>query len=85
MIRAPYQTIASSIQGDGEKGFAQCIIDDQDRILGFTLVGHNAAEVIHAGTTAIVAGLKLPDLVNVIASFPTCSEVYLNLLDAAGY
>lgn len=84
MIEAPYRTIASSIQGDAE-GYARCVLDNEERILGFTLVGHNAGEVIHAGTMAIVAGMKLGDLINAVPSFPTCSEVYLNLLEAAGY
>ena len=61
------------------------LIDEDERLVGMTLVGEDAAELLHAGTVAIVGRMKIADMVHCVPSFPTMSEVYLNLLEAAGY
>lgn len=40
------------------KGWAQWLAVKEDRLVGATLVGTDAAELIHASTVAIVGGLK---------------------------
>jgi len=53
-------------------------------LLGATFVGTEVADLLHASTVAIVGKMRLEQLVHAIPPFPTMSEVYLNLLDAAG-
>jgi dihydrolipoamide dehydrogenase len=66
-------------------GWAQWIVDANSGVLlGATIVGKDAADLLHASTVAIVGGLKIEQLVHTIPPFPTMSEVYLNLIDAAG-
>jgi dihydrolipoamide dehydrogenase len=61
------------------------IVDEESsKLLGATFVGSGVAELLHASTVAVVGGLTLEQLSHAIPSFPTMSEVYLNLLDAAG-
>lgn len=66
------------------ESWAQWLIDDQDRLVGATFVGSDAAEVLHASTVAIVGGVQMSRLMHAIPSFPTLSWVYYNLMDAAG-
>jgi pyruvate/2-oxoglutarate dehydrogenase complex dihydrolipoamide dehydrogenase (E3) component len=84
-ITAPFLTLGGRIHGDNAEGWAQWVVDDGNRLVGATFVGEGAADQIHASTVAIVGGLTLDKLVHAIPSFPTMSEVYLNLIDAAGY
>ncbi|KJZ80486.1 hypothetical protein HIM_00336 [Hirsutella minnesotensis 3608] len=85
-IEAPAKTLASMIQRpDAAPGWAQWVVEKSTgRLLGATIVGDGAEDLIHAYTMAIVGGLTLQQLVHVVPSFPTRSEVHLNLLDAAG-
>jgi dihydrolipoamide dehydrogenase len=64
--------------------WAQWLVDDQDRLVGATFVGSDAAELLHASTVAIVGKIPLSLLMHAIPSFPTLSWVYYNLMDAAG-
>jgi pyruvate/2-oxoglutarate dehydrogenase complex dihydrolipoamide dehydrogenase (E3) component len=79
-------TLGAKLHVDGyEDGWAQWILDaDSGVLLGATIVGQDATDLLHASTVAIVGGMKLEQLVHAIPSFPTMSEVYLNLIDAAG-
>jgi pyruvate/2-oxoglutarate dehydrogenase complex dihydrolipoamide dehydrogenase (E3) component len=65
-------------------GRAAWLIDEDSTLVGATFVGSGAAEIIHAATVAIVGRMKIDQLAHAIPSFPTISEVYLNLVDAAG-
>lgn len=65
--------------------WAQWIIDEETSVLlGATFVGQNVAELLHASTVAIAGGITVDRLAHAIPCFPTMSEVYLNLLEAAG-
>lgn len=73
------------IHGDNEsRGWAQWLLDGENRLVGATFVGTNAAELLHASTVAIVGELTLDRLRHAIPSWPTLSWVYYDLLDAAG-
>ncbi|KFX96461.1 hypothetical protein V490_03345 [Pseudogymnoascus sp. VKM F-3557] len=86
VITTTSATIASRVHADGyEDGWAQWVIDEKSQVLlGATFVDSNAAELLHASTVAVVGGLTLETLQHAVPSFPTLSEVYLNLLEAAG-
>jgi pyruvate/2-oxoglutarate dehydrogenase complex dihydrolipoamide dehydrogenase (E3) component len=85
-ITAPAATLGAILHADGyPAGWAQWIVDANSGVLlGATIVGKDAANLLHASTVAIVGGLKIEQLVHAIPPFPTMSEVYLNLIDAAG-
>ncbi|KAI9725372.1 MAG: Dihydrolipoyl dehydrogenase [Chrysothrix sp. TS-e1954] len=81
------RTEGAELRMDGyEDGWAQWIVDEtSNKLLGATFVGDNVTDLLHASTVAIVGGLTLDRIAHAIPAFPTMSEVYLNLLEAAGY
>jgi pyruvate/2-oxoglutarate dehydrogenase complex dihydrolipoamide dehydrogenase (E3) component len=85
-ITAPVATLGAKLHAEGyADGWAQWIVDaDSGVLLGATIVGQDAADLLHASTIAVVGGMKLQQLVHAIPCFPTMSEVYINLIDAAG-
>ncbi|KAF2098961.1 dihydrolipoyl dehydrogenase [Rhizodiscina lignyota] len=85
-VTAPVVSVGAMLHAEGYKaGWAQWIVEEQtNKLLGATLVGDDVAELIHPSTVAIVGGLTLEQLTHAIPAFPTLSEVYLNLVDAAG-
>ncbi|CAF9921658.1 MAG: hypothetical protein GOMPHAMPRED_002353 [Gomphillus americanus] len=86
-IESSLFTVGSLIHGiPPDEGWASWVIDEESqRLLGMTLVGRDVGEIIHAATVAIVGGLTLQQLAHAIPSFPTISEVFLNLLESAGF
>ncbi|KAF1981414.1 dihydrolipoamide dehydrogenase LpdB [Aulographum hederae CBS 113979] len=86
-ITALAKTEGAELRMDGyEDGWAQWIVDaESGKLVGATFVGDNVAELLHASTVAVVGGMTLEQLAHAIPSFPTMSEVYLNLLEAAGF
>ena len=86
-IVAPVKTMGANLRTDGyEDGWAQWIVDEESgKLVGATFVGEEVADLLHASTVAIVGGLTLDRLAHAVPSFPTMSEVYLNLIEAAGY
>lgn len=86
-ITAPAKTQGARLRADGFKdGWAQWIVDEDSGILrGATFVGDNVTDLLHASTVAIVGHMDLARLAHAIPSFPTMSEVYLNLIEAAGF
>jgi pyruvate/2-oxoglutarate dehydrogenase complex dihydrolipoamide dehydrogenase (E3) component len=85
-ITVPAATLGARLHADGyADGWAQWIVDANTGVLlGATIVGQDGAELLHASTVAIVGEMKLQQLVHAIPAFPTMSEVYLSLIDAAG-
>jgi pyruvate/2-oxoglutarate dehydrogenase complex dihydrolipoamide dehydrogenase (E3) component len=78
-------TAGSSLHAEGYSGHARMVVDeDRKVIVGFTLVGPDVAELLHAATIAIVAEVPLDRLWHAVPSFPTVSEVWLRLLEAYG-
>ncbi|MFF4053319.1 dihydrolipoyl dehydrogenase family protein [Streptomyces chartreusis] len=75
----------SALHADGYKGHARMVVDeDRKVIVGFTLVGPDVAEMIHAATIAVVGEVPLDRLWHAVPAFPTVSEVWLRLLEAYG-
>jgi pyruvate/2-oxoglutarate dehydrogenase complex dihydrolipoamide dehydrogenase (E3) component len=71
------------LHGQGVKGTAQLVIDQQRRlVVGATFVGPGAGELLHAATIAIVGQVPLDTLWHAIPAFPTISEIWLRLLEA---
>lgn len=56
------------------EGYAELLTDPAGKILGATLVGANAAELIHIISVALQAGFTLAQLREVIFAHPTLAE-----------
>ena len=48
--------------------------DGSDRVLGVTMVGDGAPEVIHEAAMALRFGARLQDFVDLVHVYPTMSE-----------
>src|SRR5688500_1597124 len=72
----------AALHADGYDGHARMVVDeDRKVIVGFTLVGPDVAELLHAATIAITAEVPLDRLWHAVPAFPTLSEVWLRLLE----
>jgi pyruvate/2-oxoglutarate dehydrogenase complex dihydrolipoamide dehydrogenase (E3) component len=59
----------------GEKlGFLKVLVDENDRIVGFTMIGAEAGEVMAAVQTAMLAGLPYPELRDAVIAHLTMAE-----------
>jgi pyruvate/2-oxoglutarate dehydrogenase complex dihydrolipoamide dehydrogenase (E3) component len=78
-------TAGASFYGK-ETGGTSRIVVDQDRqiIVGATFTGFETADFLQAATVAIVGEVPLPKLRHAVAAYPSRSEIWLKLLEAAG-
>lgn len=62
------------------------MVVDEDRgvIVGFTVVGPDVAELLHAATIAIAGEVPIDRLWHAVPAYPTVSEVWLRLLETYG-
>jgi pyruvate/2-oxoglutarate dehydrogenase complex dihydrolipoamide dehydrogenase (E3) component len=68
---------------DGEDGFVKIYVKKgSDKILGATIVGRHAGEMISEVTTAMVGGLGLGAIATVIHPYPTQAEAIRKTADA---
>ncbi|MEU8819914.1 NAD(P)/FAD-dependent oxidoreductase [Actinoplanes sp. NPDC048796] len=75
----------SVLHAEGYAGQARMVVDeDRQVIVGFTLVGPDVAELIHAATIAVVGEVPIDRLWHAVPAFPTVSEVWLRLLETYG-
>jgi dihydrolipoamide dehydrogenase len=70
--------------GGSAYGTSQLVIDSKRWVVGPTFTGPEVQDMLLAATFAIVGELTLDQLWHGIAPFPTRSEIWLNLLEAAG-
>jgi pyruvate/2-oxoglutarate dehydrogenase complex dihydrolipoamide dehydrogenase (E3) component len=70
-----------AIVDDDRAGFARVHVDRRGRLLGATIVGRNAGEMIGSAVLAMTAGLTLDKLGSAIVPYPTRSEVWKRLAD----
>ncbi|WP_439379644.1 dihydrolipoyl dehydrogenase family protein [Amycolatopsis lexingtonensis] len=78
-------TAGSAVHAEGYRGHARMVVDeDRKVIVGFTLVGPDVAEMLHAATIAVAGEVPLDRLWHAVPAFPTVSEVWLRLLEAYG-
>jgi dihydrolipoamide dehydrogenase len=75
----------ASLHADGYTGRAGMIVDEDRKVLvGFTVVGPDVAELLHAATIAITAEVPIDRLWHAVPAYPTISEVWLRLLETYG-
>ena len=75
----------AALYADEYTGQARIVVDTvRNVIVGMTLVGPAAGELIHAATIAIVGAVPLGRLWHAVPAYPTISEVWLRLLETFG-
>ena len=71
----PMDAVLGAQATDQTQGFMKALIgDNDDRILGFTMIGAAAGEVMAAVQTAMLAGLSYTSLANAAFAHPTMAE-----------
>jgi pyruvate/2-oxoglutarate dehydrogenase complex dihydrolipoamide dehydrogenase (E3) component len=80
------QTAGGSFYGRSSEPAQTRFVVDQGRgvLAGATFVGPDIAEFLHAATIAVVGEVPLERLTHAVPSFPTRSEVWLNLIEELG-
>lgn len=69
--------------GNGATGSARIVVDgDREVIVGATITGPEIADFLHAATIAVVGEVPLKRLWHAVPTFPTRSELWLDLLEA---
>lgn len=75
----------ASLHADGYTGRVGMLIDeDAGTIVGFTAVGPDTAELVHAATVAVAGQVPVERLWHAVPAYPTMSELWLRLLETAG-
>jgi pyruvate/2-oxoglutarate dehydrogenase complex dihydrolipoamide dehydrogenase (E3) component len=76
----------ASFVGRNTAGTTRLVLDDaRGVIVGATFVGFEVGEMLHAATIAVVAEVPLERIAHAVPCFPSRSELWLYLLEAAGY
>ena len=74
--------VGAQLHTDGYVGHARLVIDeDKHIIVGATFIGPQVSELLHSATVAIVGQIPIDRLWHAVPSFPTMSEVWVQLLD----
>jgi pyruvate/2-oxoglutarate dehydrogenase complex dihydrolipoamide dehydrogenase (E3) component len=75
VARLPMDSVLGAQATDQRQGFMKALVSDSDDdILGFTMIGAAAGEVMAAVHTAMLAGLSYPKLANAALAHPTMAE-----------
>jgi pyruvate/2-oxoglutarate dehydrogenase complex dihydrolipoamide dehydrogenase (E3) component len=76
----------ASFYGKDTPGTVRMVVDeDRKVIVGMTFVGFEVLDFVHAATIAVVGEVPLETLWHAVPSFPTRSEVWLNLFEEYGF
>ena len=81
VARLPMSTVLRTHTTDERQGFMKVLIGGDDRILGFTMIGSEAGEVMTAVQTAMLAGLPYQRLRDAVIAHLTVAEGLGSLLD----
>jgi pyruvate/2-oxoglutarate dehydrogenase complex dihydrolipoamide dehydrogenase (E3) component len=74
VARLPMSTVPRTHTTDETRGFMKALIGGDDRILGFTMIGAEAGEVMTAVQTAMLAGLPYQRLRDAVIAHLTVAE-----------
>jgi pyruvate/2-oxoglutarate dehydrogenase complex dihydrolipoamide dehydrogenase (E3) component len=79
VAKLPMSAVLRTQATDEKQGFMKVLVGDDDRIVGFTMIGSEAGEVMAAVQTAMLAKLPYPALRDAVIAHLTIAEG-LNLL-----
>src|SRR6202048_4789480 len=75
VARLPMDSVLGAQATDQRQGFMKALVgENDDRILGFTMIGATGGEVMAAVQTAMIAGLPYSRLANAALAHPTMAE-----------
>ncbi|MEZ0350099.1 NAD(P)/FAD-dependent oxidoreductase [Mycobacterium sp. pR1184] len=75
--------MGAKLHADGYRGRARMVVEEDQRyLLGVTLVGPGATEMLHSATIAVAGQIPIARLWHAVPCFPTISELWLRLLEA---
>ena len=75
VARLPMSAVLRTETTGETQGFMKALVGGgDDRILGFTMIGAEAGEVMAAVQTAMLAGLPYPRLRDAVLAHPTMAE-----------
>jgi pyruvate/2-oxoglutarate dehydrogenase complex dihydrolipoamide dehydrogenase (E3) component len=75
VARLPMDSVLGAQATDQTEGFMKALVSDSDdRIIGFTMIGAGAGEVMAAVQTAMLANLSYSNLANADFAHPTMAE-----------
>jgi pyruvate/2-oxoglutarate dehydrogenase complex dihydrolipoamide dehydrogenase (E3) component len=74
IARLPMNAVRRTATTGETQGFMKVLVGSDDRILGFTMIGAEAGEVMATVQTAMLAGLPFPRLRDAILAHPTMAE-----------
>ena len=78
-------TAGASFYGKETGGTSRIVVDQaRQTIVGATFTGFETADFLQAAAVAIVGEVPLPKLRHAVAAYPSRSEIWLKLLEAAG-
>jgi pyruvate/2-oxoglutarate dehydrogenase complex dihydrolipoamide dehydrogenase (E3) component len=75
VLRWPYHENDRAQAERETQGFVKAVTTKSGRILGATILGAHAGELIHVWVLAISQGLNIKALANMIAPYPTLGEI----------
>jgi pyruvate/2-oxoglutarate dehydrogenase complex dihydrolipoamide dehydrogenase (E3) component len=74
VARLPMSAVLRTQTTDESRGFMKALVGENDRILGFTMIGAEAGEVMAVVQTAMLADLPYSGLRDAILAHPTMAE-----------
>jgi pyruvate/2-oxoglutarate dehydrogenase complex dihydrolipoamide dehydrogenase (E3) component len=75
VARLPMSAVLQTQTTDEQQGFMKALVGgSDDRILGFTMLGPEAGEVVAVAQTALLADLPYPRLRDAVLAHPTMVE-----------
>ena len=74
VAKLPMSAVLRTEATDEKQGFMKVLIGDDDRILGFTMIGSEASEVMAAVQTAMLAKLPYTVLRDAVIAHLTIAE-----------
>jgi pyruvate/2-oxoglutarate dehydrogenase complex dihydrolipoamide dehydrogenase (E3) component len=75
IAKIPVASVLRTHTNDETSGFLKAMIDPEtDQILGFTMIGPEAGEVLAVVQTAMLAGLPFITLRDAVLAHPTMAE-----------
>lgn len=75
ILRLDYAEVDRARAERATEGFAKVMVGRRGRILGATIVGKQAGELIGIWAMAIAGGLKIGAVANMVAPYPTLGEI----------
>jgi pyruvate/2-oxoglutarate dehydrogenase complex dihydrolipoamide dehydrogenase (E3) component len=75
ILRWPYAENDRAQAERATEGFIKVVTDKKGRILGTTIVGEHAGELIQAWVMALTGKMKIKDMTSIVVAYPTFAEI----------